>query len=300
MIYPTHLQIETVNKYCNAKCMMCVVHNNSRKAEIMSLNTFKEIIKKILPYKDHFKYVTLHGCGEPLLDDSLGEKILYLKNLNFIGTGFSTNCQALSLNKSYELLDAGLDTLIASIDGVTKQTQEKIRKGTNFETIVENVKNYIELRNSKGNKGRILIRLIRQQENFDEWPEFKKFWETYIDKSKGDDVIRFDIHNCNARIAGFQQKDVIHDKSRIEPCCDLFERLIIFCSGEIAFCSADQSGYFQLENVFEKDPIEVFNNQIFSYHRTKMLEKDLASLELCKNCSIPISRYYKTIPENEK
>lgn len=295
MIYPNHLQIETVNKICNANCIMCVIHQNTRKREVMSLDYFKKVIRTFLPYRDLFRFVTLHGCGEPLLDKTISEKVLYCKKNGFKGIGFSSNCQALSEALSIKLLSSGLDTLLVSIDGFTQQTQERIRIGTNFDTVVGNAQNYIRLRNSLKCNSRVLIRFIRQQENYSEWPEFKMFWDQYIDKTKGDDVIKFDIHNCGDRISAYDNMKVMNGKLT-EPCCDLFERIIVFASGAYGFCSVDQSGYFDLGNAIDNDPIEVFNNPIFSHYRERMLANDIHSLQHCCTCSLPLSRHFKDKP----
>ena len=163
MIYPSHLQVETVNKVCDAKCIMCVIHENTRRRQVMSLDYFKKAIDRFLPYKEYFNFVTLHGCGEPLLDKTISEKVYYVKKMGFRGIGFASNCQALSEELSKKLLSAGLDTLLVSIDGFSKLVQERIRVGTNFDTIVGNVQKYISLRNTMNYSGRVLVRFIRQQ-----------------------------------------------------------------------------------------------------------------------------------------
>jgi hypothetical protein len=274
---------------------MCVIHENTRMREVMSLDYFKKVVDRFLPYKEYFNFVTLHGCGEPLLDKTISEKVHHLRKMGFRGIGFASNCQALSEELSKKLLSAGLDTLLVSIDGFSKLVQERIRIGTDFDTIVGNVQKYISLRNTMNYSGRVLIRFIRQQANFSEWPDFKAFWCHYIDKAKGDDVIKFDIHNCGARISDYENMKVI-DIETNETCCDVFERIIVFASGAYGFCSADQSGYFDLGNVLDNDPTEVFNNSIFSHYRERMLAHDMRSLQHCCTCSLPLSRYFKDRP----
>lgn len=292
IIYPSHLQIETVNGLCDARCTMCVIFDDGRPKEIMPLDFFKLISNRFAPYVQHFKFVTLHGCGEPLLDKTISDKVRYIKDLGFKGVGFSTNCQKLTEKMAEKLLDAGMDTLIASIDGATKEVHESIRKRTKFETVVSNVENYLRLRDAKGAKGRVLVRFIRQQSNAHEWPAYKAFWEARIDSSKGDAVIKFDVHNCGSRISDYETMK-IQDAEIIEPCIDLWERIIVFTSGAYAFCSADQSGYFDLGNAIDHDPVEVFNNEIFQRYRERMLANDWQALDHCRTCSIPLSRQNK-------
>jgi hypothetical protein len=291
-IYPSHLQIETVNGLCDARCTMCVIFDDGRPKEIMPLDLFKRIADRFSPYVQNFKFVTLHGCGEPLLDKTISDKVKYMKEMGFVGVGFSSNCQKLTRKTSEKLLDAGMDTLIASVDGASKEVHEGIRKRTKFDVVVNNIETYLQLRNLKGNKGRVIVRFIRQQSNAHEWDAYRAFWEARIDKSKGDAVIKFDIHNCGSRI-GLYESMKIQDAEVVEPCIDLWERIIVFASGAYAFCSADQSGYFDLGNAMTTDPVDAFNSDIFKRYRERMIANDWQALDHCRSCTIPLSRQFK-------
>ena len=104
MYYPKHIQIETVNGLCNAHCTMCTIFESGRKSEVMSLAKFRDILKKFLPYRDKVEFMTLHGCGEPLLDKTLVEKVAVAKEMGFQGVGFSTNADLLTRDISHRLL----------------------------------------------------------------------------------------------------------------------------------------------------------------------------------------------------
>ena len=72
---PSHVQIETVNRFCDARCPMCTIKfvpehkkitkdefsNNgmSRAAEIMTLETFKAIVIKFKPYVERIEGLNL-------------------------------------------------------------------------------------------------------------------------------------------------------------------------------------------------------------------------------------------------
>ena len=77
-------------------------------------------------------------------------------------------------------------------------------------------------------------------------------------------------------------------------CADLFSRLSIFVSGDVALCAADQAEYFKLGNVINQDPIEIFNNGQFSHYRNKWLSDSYMELDHCKNCTLVTSRFHKT------
>lgn len=319
---PSHLQIETVNRYCNARCPMCSIKfvpdwkpnaedeqsykGVTRKAEIMSLETFKIIATKFIPYLDNIKILSLHGCGEPLLDNTLSEKIKFAKEIGFKEVGFTSNCSPLKRNVAERLLQAGLNCIIPSIDGLTKEVHEAIRPGTDYDEIVENVKYFIEYRDKHDFKCKVLIRMVKQKLNYKQWDEYYKFWSALLSPGKGDAVLGIDIHNCGGKIIGFDEmkvEDFSIKKSKFDKfyneestgmCSDLFSRLSIFASGDVALCSADQAEYFKLGNVIEEDPMEIFNNEIFSRYREGWINKKYMELDYCKNCTIAISRAHKT------
>lgn len=125
---PSHLQIETVNRQCNARCPMCTIqfvpdyeaipedHEShtgwARPAEIMPLARFEKIIDRMKKYTREIKYISLHGCGEPLLDKTLADKVRYARMAGFRNVGFTSNCSALTPAASEKLLEAGLTCLI--------------------------------------------------------------------------------------------------------------------------------------------------------------------------------------------
>ena len=311
MIYrPKHLQIETVNKLCNAKCDMCTIFIDKRNAEIMSLEKFKQIIDRFIPFKEDLEFLTLHGCGEPLLDKTLPEKISYAKKLGFKGIGFSTNAGLLTPDISKKLLESGLDTLICSIDGFTKEVQETIRlKAGDFDEIYNNVQEYIKIRDSGAYKGRILMRMIVQKLNYKQWGDYYTYWSKLLSKEKGDDVLRFEIHNCGGKVERYDEmklpsdyKEDIkspekNDKSCVSVCPDIFERLIIFADGSIGFCSTDQDGWFDFPNILDGEVLDIYNSKFFTEYRNAWLNGKENSLKYCSTCNVTTSRNNKTLPD---
>jgi radical SAM protein with 4Fe4S-binding SPASM domain len=277
----------------------------SRKAEVMSLETFKAIALKFKPYINKINMLSLHGCGEPLLDKSLSEKVAFAKKVGFKQIGFTSNCSALTTKKAENLLNAGLNCIIPSIDGITKEVHEEIRPGTDYAKIIQNVKYFISYRDKHDFRCKVLIRMVRQQLNYQQWGDYKDFWKGFLNSSKGDDVLGFDIHNCGGKIDSFEKMKINefqekaddfqknYNESNAGMCPDLFSRLSIFASGDVALCSADQAEYFKLGNVLEMDPIAIFNNERFSHYREKWINKQYMDLEYCKDCTIAISRVSK-------
>ncbi len=296
MIIPEHVQIETINGVCTARCTMCSYTSWNRKPIVMSSDNFRRILEKFKPYQEHINYLSMQGWGEPLLDKGIAEKVRVAKEMDFRGIGFATNCTELDERISRDLMDAGLDTILCGIDGINKHTHEAIRIGTNFEEIVSNVKNFIKIRDESGGKTRVVIRFIRQESNKEEWPLFLDYWLNQLNNKLGDDVITFDIHNCAGDVEGYEEMDLNKDLElgSTYVCEELFIRIVILSDGEIALCNADVNGFCNLGNALDSDPIEIFNNETFNYYRKMMDEGRILELEHCKDCTIPRSRSLKT------
>lgn len=296
IIIPKHIQIETINGVCSARCTMCSIGEWTRKSTLMTENNFEVILRKFIPYIPNIDFLTLHGCGEPLLDKGISEKISIAKRLGFRGTGFATNCTELNPTISKSLIESGLDTIICSIDGIKKETHEAIRGRTVFEEIVSNVKEFIRIRGNLSGNTRVIIRFIRQELNFDEWPIFYNYWNKHLSLQKGDDVIRFDVHNWSKRSDQQSKKEQQPGTEYPRICSYIFERLVVYSNGQVSFCCIDDNGFFSLGSAIHADPIELFNSNQFVKYRKLMNEGKIGILEHCKDCTIPQSRAQKTNP----
>ena len=293
MIVPEHLQIETINGTCTARCTMCSYKAWKRRPHTMDSATFRAILERFLPYLDQLRYLSLQSFGEPLLDKGLAEKVRIAKDMGFRGIGFATNCTELDKQKSEALMKAGLDTILCGIDGTRKETHEAIRIGTDFDRIVSNVKGFVRLRKELGARTRVVIRFIRQEINKEEWPGFLDYWSKQLSADLGDEVVKFDIHNCAGSVVDYESQD---PNSAIElgnVCDELWTRLVVFSNGGIQFCNADINGFFDFGNVVDSDPMEIFNNETFTRYRKMMKEGRIRELEHCRDCTIPRSRALK-------
>lgn len=291
MVIPEHVQIEPVTGYCTSSCTMCTIEKLTRDRNIMSVEMFETVLSKFLPYRDRIKYVSLTGMGESLLDKNLIRKIKIAKEMGFHGIGFTTNCSELNDKRSWDIINSGLDTMICSIDGVRADTHESIRKGTDFEQIVANVNAFIELRNKIGTKPRVIIRFVRQESNKNEWPEFFEYWSQRIKPILGDEVAGFDVVNWGQKVDDYADMDVNPDVVSDNCVCEeVFKRMLIYSDGRVALCCGDDDGFFEMGNVLETDPVEIYNNEIFLRYRTMMQDGRLLELDHCKDCTIPRSR----------
>ena len=58
----------------------------------------------------------------------------------------STNASMLTEQKSTDLLEAGLDEMMLSIDSIDKDTYQQMRVGLDFETVIQNIRTFFRVR----------------------------------------------------------------------------------------------------------------------------------------------------------
>ncbi len=154
-----------ISGYCNLDCQMCSLQAHYNSKGFMSLETVKKL-KNII---QNLNGISL-SCGcEPLLNKDIFGIIKYIRQLNpNIWIGMSTNGTLITPNISSELLRLKLNSLNVSIDGATKETFEKIRKGASFETVISNVKELIFQRNNYKNELQVSITAVATKDNVHE------------------------------------------------------------------------------------------------------------------------------------
>lgn len=290
IIIPSHIQIETVSGLCTNKCIMCPIRQVKRK-EIMNNKKFAKILKKFQPYVLNQKFLSFCGLGETLIDKNVHEKIKIAKKLGFHGIGIYTNGTLLDEKMSKKILDAGLDTLIISIDGFTSETQAAIRVGSNLNKVVSNLERFIALRGMKKSKTKINIRFNRQELNKHEENDFYNFWKSRIKKNYNDTISIYNVHNVGGSVLNFNDKlyKGLRNKIKKIECPEINERMMINSDGTISFCCGDQFGHYRIGNVLNDDPIKLYNSKYYVQYRELMRRGEILSLDLCKNCSVVYS-----------
>ena len=128
-------------KRCNLNCLMCD-RSSVEEAEDLSYERFCKMLNQIPRFT--MRRISCEGLGEPLLNRDLIKMFSYAKRRGFITHTF-TNATLLHKIDAVSLLKV-LDEITISMDGATKETFEKIRRGAKFEHVVENVKMLVALR----------------------------------------------------------------------------------------------------------------------------------------------------------
>jgi len=140
--YPQKLFVE-ISRNCNLRCPMCENKNiKNNKKYNMDFTLFKKVADELFPYA---KDIDLRGFGESIIHPEFEKFVDYA--LKFDSSfGLITNL-TIKNNKLWEKLVKNNFWLGISFDGATKETFEKIRKGSKFENVLHNLEWISETRN---------------------------------------------------------------------------------------------------------------------------------------------------------
>lgn len=156
-----------VSTRCNLQCGICGQTLYSVPKKDMSL----EIFNKLEPIFSQTHAVMLYGAGEPFINPNYFEM---LKRIKSYGNWVSviTNGTLLDEKACLEVVKEGVDELSVSIDGACAKTFNYIRKGADFDEVIQNVRRLIETKGNLGkNKPRIIINFVVTRLNLQELPD---------------------------------------------------------------------------------------------------------------------------------
>ena len=95
------------------------------------------------------KTVSVFGYGEPLLDKGLEEKIGYCADKG-LETWLTTNGSILSMQRSFDLVNAGLKNIRFSVHAVTPYHYERVHTGLKWTETIRNIANFCHINKRVG------------------------------------------------------------------------------------------------------------------------------------------------------
>jgi radical SAM protein with 4Fe4S-binding SPASM domain len=288
---PLTLMVEPTN-FCNLKCPLCPTGSGllGRKKASMSFNDFKKIFDEFAPYIIHLR---LWNWGEPLLNPELFKMIRYAKKHDvFVNT--STNSSFLTKENAKKLVQSGLDEIIISLDGVSKETYSKYRKKGNFDKVIEAMKMLVsEKKRAKSKTPSIKMQFIIMRHNehdVDKAIRLAKeigvdsiFFKTVgmMDVSVYEPIKDYLPQNKEYRRYGLKHGKI---SSKLKNFCDyLWDETTINVDGSVVPCCRDSHNSYVFGNIFNEPFKKIWNNKKYVEFRRQVL-KNKQSIALCRYC----------------
>ncbi len=136
---PRRLVFELTNA-CNLNCVMCGRNSAEFKPTMFKLEWF-ELFRDIFP---DIEEITLMGWGEPTMHPQF-EKMLEIMDEAGLRKYFCTNGMLLD-KLTPAIFKHKVDVFAISLDGADQQTNDRIRRGADFNKITSSLRNIVKIK----------------------------------------------------------------------------------------------------------------------------------------------------------
>jgi len=275
---PSVLLIENTN-CCNARCVMCPREKLTRKPDFMAFELFEKIIREVSG-ANRKPVVHLHGFGEPLLDESLPERISLAKAFGIKHTYLVTNGSLLFPETARKIIGAGLDKMKISFYGTDDDSYSRTMRGLNFKVAVNNVREFVKIRKEMKKKTPALIlQYLPQETNGAATEEFKFQWRSVLDKKIGDRLNFVSPDN----FGGGRDYNPI-GKKIVSVCFYPWSALSVLSDGRAVTCCVDYNGVQEVGDVNLQTVTEIWNGPVLSSIRKNFGKLDYSGFPVCQCC----------------
>lgn len=155
---------------CNLTCRTCIRNNWDEQQGDMSEEVFESLIAGIQALPAPPK-ATFGGFGEPLTHRRIVEMVRQAKSVAS-PVELITNGMLLTQELARQLIEAGLDVLWISLDGVTPESYSDVRLGAALPQVLENIAGFLVQKQAvRRSEAEIGIAFVAMQRNIADLPE---------------------------------------------------------------------------------------------------------------------------------
>ncbi len=277
---------------CNFKCQFCptghkdLIDSSDYKRSTMSLELFKKVIHDIGEFEKPIKVLRMNKIGEPFLNKILAQMVACAKESGRIELiDLATNGSLFSRKSLSQLVDAGLDRLNISLEGINReQYLEQAKVDIDFDKLVENVKWLY------ANKGdcEITIKVPGNYLTKDQKEEFLNTFGNYCDRIFIEDLAPiwplFDVEeraNTTVTDTEGQYRQPLEHK---DVCTYIFYAAVINADGTVSACCPDWDQKLVIGDVRKESLKSIWNSPKMTALQIQHLEGKRCENNICNSC----------------
>ena len=301
---------------CNLECTMCSLKD--RNPPIHNRVIPMEAIDRIASVLPTIRDVSLQINCEPLINRDADKFVSELKSRKpDLFVSMTTNATLMTESLCENLIQAGINKIVVSLDGATAETFEAIRVGANFEKVVENIRMIARLRDRIQPQAFELGTIaVSSKDNLHELQDILQLsFELGADEFIINGLEPYDAEN--EKIILYGRKPIHEIEKHFRRLRDRADQLGIkivmpslvkhsYSTCNINSCIIDADGYvfpcsvlsyerkyyyegtvkihpaIEFGNIFQKDLKDIWDSEAFTRFRTNVREGHLPGY--CKNC----------------
>jgi MoaA/NifB/PqqE/SkfB family radical SAM enzyme len=262
--------------FCNHKCSFCSNSDDRTIKYQTSLDEFQKVMSNVLQYVECDE-LGLSAKGEVLVNSDFTKIVRSCKeDFQIPYIYISSNGALLDEKKAIEIIDAGMDSIKFSINAVTRESYKEVHKVDDFEKVIKNYKDLINLKRQK-------------------YPKLKIFLSSVIDMSKEELESSFKallgaedyalIDGVSLYALTYTPKFEVHSDAQVTSKCSIpFRELYINSDGTLGLCCKDYFDEVNFGSLLEHNFMDVYNSDTFKEVREMHKKSEFPDGHLCKNC----------------
>ncbi len=270
---PHYIQLETVTK-CNAKCPFCPQNEIDRGVPRMPDEIWQRVAEQTRGWGLTYRpFLT----NEPFVDVRQAEICRHIKqNDPTAKVEYNTNGELVTEKTARAILEAGVDIMRFSIDGLSRECYEPSRVGVSYDSVYDRVPGFLKIWREEGyeEKGVFTeVRCIRVPENEHELDEYKAFWQP-----KCSDVVITELYEWPW--TGQKREDTV-----LKPCLKVLDELFVYANGNVTMCCWDVHERAVIGNVMDQTIEEIWTGHVVNNLRTLLDDGRRDLITLCSRCN---------------
>ena len=281
--FPIHIDFETIFG-CNLRCIMCThAHRNlfPSRQRLMEYSLFTKIIDE--GAQRGLSSIGLDQEGDPLLVNNLADFINYAKRKGILDIIINTNALLLDRDKTEELLNSGLTRIHFSLDAMNENTYDKIRIGSDFKRVVENILYFCKRKEELKKELPITrVSFVKMKYNEREIESFIDFWTPYADAVA--------IQEYNNPFPEYSELNKLYANSRVKNdsfrCTQPWFRIVVLSDGAVLpCCLLGMSLKMAIGNAYNETICNLWNSNTMSQLRQIHKDGKYYQHEICRICA---------------
>ncbi len=289
---PFSISVEPTTS-CNLRCPECPsgLRQFSRNTGMLTMELYQKIVDQISGY---LMYMILYFQGEPYLNPSFFDFVKYARKKN-IYTATSTNAHFLTDENCRKTVEAGLDKLIISLDGIGQEAYSSYRIGGKYDTVVKGIGNIVKWKKQlKSATPHVVVQFLVLKTNEHQMDDIRKLCDDLgVDELQFKTAQIYDYKNGSPLIPTIDKYSRYRKlpdgtykfKNKLpNRCFRMWSGCVITWDGLVVPCCFDKDAKYRLGDLEKQSFKEVWRSKKYDNFRKKV-HADRKGIDICRNCS---------------
>lgn len=287
---PYKVNIDVANA-CNFKCKYCFHSLDDRslkmsgfKPGLMNFELFGIIVQQLKEFPEKIICIGLTGVGEPLLNERLPDMVRLIKEAHISDkVVITTNGSLLTNEMIHNLVDAGLDEIVISIQALTNVKYYEI---SNVNIDIHKLIKSIEYFYNERDACKVFVKIVDIAFNsIDDEQKFHQMFDDISDMAYVEEIIpQFNSVNYGFLDNSNQRTTYGEPLLSIEICSMIFYTMQISSNGNVCPCCVDYNETLTFGNASKSTLYNIWNSNHYNEFRMVHLMKERRKIKLCANC----------------